>query len=349
MLYGLQSIHQTDWQGRVELSGQPRTNYNTPSEGVPLFNQWNSLNASATLTGGVSDPTGGTGAVKITGTTQPSGFWTSHSKHGTSGMAYMSCWIRADVDTEVQYGITNNDRITATPTWTKHVVAVPDGENGLIYIRVDNGEIEVFGVSWVTQPGAYIPTTTAPVTVTDYTVDETGSVEVGDAGPSGAELDWTGSAFAGTRIVEANATVFGTKDGSNKNFQLVGEDGYTVTSIHAGWPDSLPCPIATGGASYAPFMDNVVSTQMSTGAPKRRRRFSSVPETFEVKVLLNSEGVSALQTFVKDTLQDVKPFIWKDFRTNQLVSYVFQNRPSYSHASGTKGMWEASLSLRTVT
>lgn len=41
--------------------------------------------------------------------------------------------------------------------------------------------------------GVYIPTTSAPVTVTDYTLSGT-TVTVGQASPSGATLDWSGTA-----------------------------------------------------------------------------------------------------------------------------------------------------------
>lgn len=43
------------------------------------------------------------------------------------------------------------------------------------------------------------------------------------------------------------------------------------------WPSTLQQAPDLGSANYEPIAENILSTQMETGAPKRRRRFTSVP------------------------------------------------------------------------
>ena len=64
----------------------------------------------------------------------------------------------------------------------------------------------------------------------------------------------------------------------------------------ANWPATLPGFL--GGGDYAPLVENVASTSMESGAPKRRRRFTSVPETFSTTVLLNPDQYETLRDFV---------------------------------------------------
>lgn len=52
------------------------------------------------------------------------------------------------------------------------------------------------------------------------------------------------------------------------------------------WPVSLPPPLSSG-TSVAPAVDNVITSQMETGAPKRRRRFTWVPDKYTTSVSLD--------------------------------------------------------------
>jgi len=52
----------------------------------------------------------------------------------------------------------------------------------------------MWGLAAQTGGGAYIPTTTAPVTVTDYTYTPDGQITLGQVPASGATLDWDGNA-----------------------------------------------------------------------------------------------------------------------------------------------------------
>lgn len=72
---------------------------------------------------------------------------------------------------------------------------------------------------------------------------------------------------------------------------------------------------------------------MDTGAPKRRRRFTWVPDTYNGSLLLTSEQVATLRNFVAITLKDVLPFDWTDFQDGGTQTYVFQKRPTYTKVS----------------
>lgn len=113
---------------------------------------------------------------------------------------------------------------------------------------------------------------------------------------------------------------------------------------NATWPTNLPLPLDEG-LSYAPLVDNVITTQMETGAPKRRRRFTAMPETCNCTLILTAAQITTLQGFIATTLQDVLPFDWKDFRNGTPATYVFQKRPTYTLAAPGANLWKASLEL----
>lgn len=101
--------------------------------------------------------------------------------------------------------------------------------------------------------------------------------------------------------------------------------------------------------SYEPLVDNVQSTSMEAGAPKRRRRFTAVPDKLTCTVRCTQANVATLRTFVETTLQDVLPFDWVDFRTGLACTYVFTKRPGFALVPNS-GMgaryWDAALELQ---
>lgn len=113
------------------------------------------------------------------------------------------------------------------------------------------------------------------------------------------------------------------------------------------WPASLPCP-TDQNVQYSAILEPVQTTSMETGAPKRRRRFSAVPETFTCQVILTQAQVATLKQFVEVTLADVGPFDWKDFRTNEAATYVLSKRPVYALAAAGANLWQVALELVTV-
>lgn len=110
------------------------------------------------------------------------------------------------------------------------------------------------------------------------------------------------------------------------------------------WPETLPLPLANG-ANYAPLVENVASTDMETGDPKRRRRFTSVPERFSSTVRLTAAQCETLRTFKADTLADVGLFDWIDFRSGAAATYYFQKTPEYRSTGGNARYWDATLEL----
>lgn len=115
----------------------------------------------------------------------------------------------------------------------------------------------------------------------------------------------------------------------------------------ATWPSTLPqAPLQN--ASYAPAVDNVITSNMETGAPKTRRRFTFVPETFTGSLLLTTAQVATLKTFVATTVKDVLPFTWKHFQNGSAQNYVFTKRPTYTYLTDSGGYWTAEIELRTT-
>ena len=110
------------------------------------------------------------------------------------------------------------------------------------------------------------------------------------------------------------------------------------------WPSTLPAPLNDSG-QYLPLVENVITTQMESGAPKRRRRFTAVPEAYTGTLLLSGAQCATLSAFVETTLKDVLPFDWIDFRTGAATSYVFQKRPSFERVAGSAGYWRVSIDL----
>lgn len=109
------------------------------------------------------------------------------------------------------------------------------------------------------------------------------------------------------------------------------------------WPYNLPGP-TDQGMSYEPLVENVISSSVETGAPKRRRRFTNVPDKATFTLVLTGEQCATLDTFVATTLKDVLPFDWKDFRSGASTTYVFIKRPSYRLAA--RDTWTATLELQ---
>lgn len=115
---------------------------------------------------------------------------------------------------------------------------------------------------------------------------------------------------------------------------------------NATWPASLPSP-TDEGMSYAPLMDNVITSQVETGAPKRRRRFTAVPDKATITLVLTQSQMATLDTFVQTTLADVLPFDWKDFRDGSPATYVFTKRPTYTLFAVGANLWKATLELQS--
>lgn len=118
----------------------------------------------------------------------------------------------------------------------------------------------------------------------------------------------------------------------------------------ANWPATLPTPIASS-VSYKPQQANSIRTDFPAGVAKMRRRFTAVAEDFSGRILINQAQIAILDDFVQNTLADVLPFTWSDFRRPigpaNARQYRFKARPEYSRAD-VPGEWFADLQLEML-
>lgn len=204
------TMHRTDWQGRVALSASPRTNYIWPSDGSSRwgFNE----NANATITYGESGPTGANDATKVVVITSSGGIgpYVVYSNVGlVVGTTYIfKIALRGAVGGEqllltLEHSNVPAQRVTLTTDWKVYEIVGQAGTTGAFTVYTITALAPVGMTFWYDQGGAYdvdgpiIPTTSAPVTVTDYAVDAGGNVTLGQAPVTGATLDWDGVAQRG--------------------------------------------------------------------------------------------------------------------------------------------------------
>lgn len=204
------SIHQTDWQGRIELSDQSRTNNATYSND---FAKWiNFGGAVVSLTSGHPSPDGGSNASAFE-VHDADGSYYGFAGLFTSlagdigGPESASIWLRADVPLVASLAMrsssgTSPATANVDTTWTKATV-----QSSATYVRGLSFGISENNASGLPAGtllyfcfaeqedgdtvGAYISTTTDPVTITDYTLSGN-QITLGQVS-NGATLDWTGS------------------------------------------------------------------------------------------------------------------------------------------------------------
>ena len=111
------------------------------------------------------------------------------------------------------------------------------------------------------------------------------------------------------------------------------------------WPATLPDPQADTTAAYgAP--NNVLESTNDAGPPKRRRRYTGVEIPFAATVRLTQAQYATLEDFYYNTLQQVMPFDWTDFRTGAAATYVFtKDGYSSTYIQGSVDCWLVKLSL----
>ena len=117
------------------------------------------------------------------------------------------------------------------------------------------------------------------------------------------------------------------------------------------WPASLPqTPYLpdNGTPEYDPA-DNTIRTSVTAGPAKLRRRFTAVPETTKIELWLTSDQVTTLKTFVEQTVQDVVPFDWQDFRDGSACSYRFtKGRGSITYKYDSGDIWIVDMELEKL-
>lgn len=128
--------------------------------------------------------------------------------------------------------------------------------------------------------------------------------------------------------------------------------GGTVVYALPPWPSDLPqTPYSDeNGQSpmYAPT-DNTIRTSVDVGPPKLRRRYTAVVEPCTLNFQMNEAEIAILKTFVQDTLQDVLPFTWIDFRTGGAATYRFDKGwASVSHQWDSGDVWDVTITLELL-
>ena len=94
-----------------------------------------------------------------------------------------------------------------------------------------------------------------------------------------------------------------------------------------------------GTPSYQPA-DNAIRTNVSVGPNKVRRRFTAVPET---------EQLGILNQFVEEQIEDVLPFIWRDFRDDSQCLYRFpKGRGGLTYKWDSGDIWLVSMDLEKL-
>jgi phage tail P2-like protein len=210
---GCDHIYQADWQGQQQLSRHPRTNLlypSTPGAG------WGNNNASAyTTTRNLPDPSGASNAVCLTYITAATnaGLYYNRAGSNIAGNTYtFSVWLRGERGGEIVRLTVESSNVTShylhlTTQWQRYsvtytktatagaVVLYGAGANDIVTPVPVGTVFYVFGAMLevgVSQPGAFIATSTTPVTITDYTIDADHVVTFGQAPVLGARLSWSG-------------------------------------------------------------------------------------------------------------------------------------------------------------
>lgn len=117
------------------------------------------------------------------------------------------------------------------------------------------------------------------------------------------------------------------------------------------WPEDLPqTPYKDGSPSGEPAIDNTIRTSVTAGPAKLRRRFTAVPTTVKLdNIWMTTEQVNVLDAFIANTLKEVNPFQWIDFKTGLPAMYRFPNGSKsvkWSHDAGD--VWLISLELEKL-
>jgi hypothetical protein len=183
-----------------------RTNYCLSSQ---LQSNW-ALNA-ATLTAGIVDPAGGFNAFTLTSTGAGAYIYTQPVVP-FSATYTNSLWVRRRTGTgQVQMEDPSGAGIGIIPTasWVKYNQVNssygPTECHYAIFLATTGDAVDIAFAQCELGPTvtSYIPTTTTPVTVTDYTLS--GNTVTLDVAPlAGAALTWSGSFYYKVRFVQDN-------------------------------------------------------------------------------------------------------------------------------------------------
>ncbi len=118
------------------------------------------------------------------------------------------------------------------------------------------------------------------------------------------------------------------------------------------WPGTLPTAPFFDGLEFSP-VDQSISTEMETGPPKRRRRFSAELVVVRVPMLLTGTELAAFRTFYNTSLSGGSAtFTFTDPSDGTTATYQFITAPSWrpimAHATPATRLWRGTLELVAV-
>ena len=253
LAYMLTSLTRTDWQGTVPLSNTPNTNY------VLYSNAQNNSSfydmSGATLTSGITDPAGGTQAFQLTATAANGFIEVTHPQLAPFNGTYtMSLWLKRVSGSGEVYATGFGAGFYPTGSWSVAQYSGTIAASQPLYFYValatsgDVVDIAFFQTEFSTTVNSFIPTAASPVTVTDYSISGN-TVNLGQIPVSGAALKWSGTTYSagatiypaggssGTPIqfnptITASNNLFGTGNGSQNIFNIVGAGGALISNLN---------------------------------------------------------------------------------------------------------------------
>lgn len=222
VIKGNATIYRTDWQGKQILYPNARTNYALRSQD---FNLWTVNTGLVVTPNTITAPDGTLTADTLAGSGGTIGYASIIPTMASGTAVKVKCWVKnIDSTQSVLYVRTAVDGGRLAINWSGSAIsnlsasagasngqfiAYPNGwylvscdittteVNQILRIYPDafttNKSIYAWGYSVSKQDGAYIPTTTAAVTVTDYSLDEFGWISFSVVPAIGARLSWDGS------------------------------------------------------------------------------------------------------------------------------------------------------------
>lgn len=115
----------------------------------------------------------------------------------------------------------------------------------------------------------------------------------------------------------------------------------------ASWPLTLPQYVLTDGYASA-FGDGRLRTQPDIGPSKVRSRSSAMPQPLQGRMIMTTDQVGVLRTFIEATLlKGTQPFTFPDPLTCAPILVRFADRlPSWNQFAHRK--WTVELSLEVL-
>ncbi len=260
------AIYTNDWQGLQLQYSTPRTNYAPPASSFTLNNSGN------TLTTGVSAPDGSTGAITCSGmsdTAPYSGINMTTFTTEQSGNVQVSVWATGNGTVHLLDQNSNYfQQITLTGSWQLFTVSaniVTPSQYALRVLRIPSDDtattMTLYAPMFVPGSilGSYIPTTSSPVTVTDYSISNEQTIYTNPLTPGITiyplqiyKQDWQGNqlqySMPRTNYAPQSATMATSVWAKNKGTEtittgIVAPDGstnaITVSGLAAGYQGIL--------------------------------------------------------------------------------------------------------------